>query len=768
MAQPALNYTDESLLGQPITLSNCDREPIHIPGLVQPYGFLLCLDETTRQVVLASENTLAATGQSADSLLGGSLAQLLGPARLAELDAVWPTLSHQPKLLGTRLDAVEGQPLYKLILHSYDGLLWAEFEPVADPGPSSLDLPSLNTTLGQMLAATSVLEFSRRAAEQVRAITGFDRVMMYRFDEHDNGEVIAEARRDDLETFLGLHYPATDIPRQARLMYLKNWLRFIPDVGYQPAALVSRRPPGTRPPDMTHSVLRSVSPIHIEYLKNMGVGASMSISVIKDDRLWGMIICHHYSPRLVSFELRELCLFIGQTFSALLTTKEQLDNAAYQQRMQQVQAQLFEQLSLHPNFLEGLHQYQPTVRELLDCGGAAICFEGEIITLGATPLPLQIKELTAWLRTHMPQNVFQTNSYAALNPAGLSIRATASGVLAVALSKEPGDYLLWFRPEQVRTVTWAGKDEKLEPHPGGQLHLSPRQSFEVWKQTVDSTATPWQPLEIEAAQQLRLHIADVRLRMFNELQARATRLGALNDELSRSNDELDSFAYVASHDLKEPLRGIHNYATFLLEDYAEQLDADGVSKLQTLVRLSQRMETLIESLLQLSRVGRLDLELTPTDLNEVLADILDTLQPRLEHNHATVHIDGPLPTIPADAIRLREVFVNLITNAMRYNDRSEKLVTIGVAPPTIRGPKGSGDPALYHVFFVQDNGIGINPRHYDTIFRIFKRLHGPDKYGGGTGAGLAIARKMIEKHGGELWVDSVQGQGSTFYFSISK
>jgi chemotaxis family two-component system sensor kinase Cph1 len=512
-----------------------------------------------------------------------------------------------------------------------------------------------------------------------------------------------------------------------------------------------------------------VSPIHIEYLKNMGVGASMSISVIKNERLWGMIICHHYSPRLVSFELRELCLFIGQTFSALLTTKEQLDLAAYQQRIQQVQQQLFEQVSQQPNFLDGLYRHAVTVRELIDCGGAAICFEGEIIRLGNTPLPLQIKELAAWLRSKVTQDIFSTSSYAALNPgAGLSIRATASGILAVALSQEPGDYLLWFRPEQVRTVTWAGKDDKLETQADGQIILSPRQSFEAWKQTVDSTATPWLPLETEAARQLRLHIADVRLRMFNELQARATRLGVLNDELARSNDELDSFAYVASHDLKEPLRGIHNYSTFLLEDYAAQLDAEGVNKLQTLVRLSQRMEALIESLLQLSRVGRLDLELSTINLNELLNEILDTLQQRLEHNHATVRLAGPLPTIQADAVRLREVFQNLITNAMRYNDRPEKLVTVGVAPPTVRGPKGSGDPALYHVFFVQDNGIGINPRHYDTIFRIFKRLHGPDKYGGGTGAGLAIARKMIEKHGGELWVDSVQGQGSTFYFSISK
>jgi chemotaxis family two-component system sensor kinase Cph1 len=768
MAQPVVSLTDESLLGQTITLTNCDREPIHIPGMVQPYGFLLCLDEDSHQIVQASANTQDLLGIAADTLLGAGLERLLGPGRRAEFEALLPTLNHAPKLLGVRLEALPGQPFYKLILHRYDNLLWAEFEPVTETGASVFDLPTLNTTLGQMLSATQVLEFCQQAVEQVRDITGFDRVMMYRFDEHENGEVIAEAQSGELDSFLGLHYPASDIPQQARVMYLKNWLRFIPDVNYVPAALVSRNAPGTRPPDMTHAVLRSVSPIHLQYLRNMGVAASMAISVVQEGRLWGMIICHHHTPRLVSFELRELCLFIGQTFSALLHTKQQLDSLAHQQRSDQVLAQLFDQVSQQPDFIGGLYQHAATVLDLLDCGGAAVSFEGTIQLLGTTPTPVQIQELTAWLGQHMRQDLFQTNSYAALNPAGLAIRESASGILAVALSPEPGDYLLWFRPELVHTVTWAGRNEKLEVLPDGQLHLSPRQSFEAWKQTVEHTAAPWHPLEKDAARKLRSHLADIRLKVFNELQAHAARLSTLNAELERSNDELDSFAYVASHDLKEPLRGIHNYSVFLLEDYADQLDAEGVNKLQTLVRLSQRMEALIEALLQLARVGRLDIELRNTDLNQLLTGVLDLLQPSLEDHHATVQVAGSLPSIACDPTRLQEVFTNLISNAMRYNDQPKKQVTVGVAPPAVRGPKGSGDPIGYHTFYVQDNGIGIPARHHDTIFRIFKRLHTPEKYGGGTGAGLSIARRMVEKHGGELWVDSVHGQGSTFYFSLSK
>jgi chemotaxis family two-component system sensor kinase Cph1 len=769
MAPSAVSLTDESLFGQPITLTNCDREPIHIPGLVQPYGFVLCLDEATKQIVQVSDNVEAHVGISVDRLLGKGLERLLNPTQLAEVLQLWPTLTEAAKLLGVRLDYVAGKPLFKLILHRYDGLVWLEFEPVADKEANPLDLAALNATLSQMLTAPTVLEFCQHAVEEIRALTGFARVGMYRFAPDESGEMIAEAKRDDLDPLLGLHYPASDIPQQARAMYLKNWLRFIPDVDYAPAPLVPVRTPSTgRPPDMTYAVLRSVSPIHIQYLKNMGVAATMTISVIQDGRLWGMLMCHHDSPRLVSYELREMCLFIGKTFSALLHTKEQLEQHAYQLHIQQAQVRLFEQVSHQANFVDGLHKQPTTLLDAFDCGGAAILFEDELITLGNTPTAPEIRELAAWLKAHAPQDVFHTDSYARLNPAGRALRATASGILAITLTQEPGDYVFWFRPERLQTVNWAGKSEKAEKMEDGQLFLSPRQSFAAWSQEVENTALAWQPLELEAAKELRLHIADVRLKIFNELQAQAASLSRLNIELARSNDELDSFAYVASHDLKEPLRGIHNYSIFLLEDYAELLDEDGVSKLQTLVRLSQRMESLIDSLLLMSRVGRLDLELQPTDLNKLVAEVRELLQPRLEQTNTTVEVRHPLPTILADSTRLREVFNNLITNALKYNDKPEKLVIIGEAPAGKAGPRGASNPADYHVFYVQDNGIGIDPRHHESIFRIFKRLHAQDKFGGGTGAGLAIARKMIEKHDGELWVESVLGQGTTFFFSIPK
>ena len=238
-----------------------------------------------------------------------------------------------------------------------------------------------------------------------------------------------------------------------------------------------------------------------------------------------------------------------------------------------------------------------------------------------------------------------------------------------------------------------------------------------------------------------------------------------NELLLRSNQELDEFAYIASHDLREPLRGIHNYASFLIEDYADRLDPDGRSKLETLRQLSQRMDALIESLLQFSRVGRVDLAVQDTDLNEVVAEVLESLRISLETKHVEVRFERTLPTLRCDQVRFAEVFRNLVTNAIKYNDKPRKWLEIGVmeAEPCARGETGRPPPL---VLFVRDNGIGIAAQHHEAVFRIFKRLHGRDKYGGGTGAGLTIVKKIVERHGGRIWLESVPGQGSTFYFTV--
>lgn len=275
-------------------------------------------------------------------------------------------------------------------------------------------------------------------------------------------------------------------------------------------------------------------------------------------------------------------------------------------------------------------------------------------------------------------------------------------------------------------------------------------------------------LEAKAGLELRVEDRTVALRQeLGERQRAERELEERNAELHRSNQELDDFAYIASHDLKEPLRGIHNFAVFLLEDYGDKLDEEGRSKLETLTRLSRRMETLIDSLLQYSRLGRVDLAIDDVDLNEVVAEVLDSIGIGLRESRVEVRIPRPLPVVRCDGVRVRELYYNLIVNSMKYNDKPERWIELGWED----GAAGAADTAgTRHppAFYVRDNGIGIQPKHHDAIFRIFKRLHGRDKFGGGTGAGLTIVKKIVERHNGRIWVDSVVGEGTTIHFTLEK
>jgi signal transduction histidine kinase len=244
------------------------------------------------------------------------------------------------------------------------------------------------------------------------------------------------------------------------------------------------------------------------------------------------------------------------------------------------------------------------------------------------------------------------------------------------------------------------------------------------------------------------------------VRERTRELERRNEELHQSNKELDDFAYIASHDLKEPLRGIHNVSSFLIEDYAGKLDEEGRSKLETLMRLTRRMETLIDSLLHFSRLGRVDLAIDQVDLNEIVAEVLESLAITLQETGTQVRIPRPLPTVRADRARVGEIFYNLIVNAVKYNDKPEKWIEIGTV-----ARDGEGGPP---VFCVRDNGIGIPEKHHDSVFRIFKRLHGRDKFGGGTGAGLTIVKKIIERHHGRIWIESSAGEGTAFYFTLGE
>ncbi len=747
--------TDAAQPSQIADLTNCDKEPIHVPGAIQPHGVLLVLREPALTICQVSENAQSLLGVPVQSLLGSPLEALLPAAQAERVRAILlaERLQDQnPLKLTTRGNGAELS--FNGIAHRHRGRLILELE----PSSAQESLPffgfyhQARGSMSRLRDARDLTALCEEAAREVRRLTGFDRVILYRFDAEWNGQVIAEDREENADPYLGLHFPASDIPRQARELYTLNWLRIIPSVGYVPArilALPEEMANGSL--DMSFCVLRSVSPIHLEYLRNMGVFASMSISLLREGRLWGLISCTHVSgPKYIPYEVRTACEFVGEFMSSFIATKEGHENYDQRLRARSVQARLLERMTRNPDFAVGLCHPPPELLDLTGASGAAVYFNGSTTIVGNAPSDEQLQGLIHWLGSKTdPQELFVTNSLSWDYPEAEAFKDVAAGLIAASMSRGRHNYVLWFRSEVVQTVEWGGNPNKSVDIEDDQLRLHPRKSFALWKETVRGRSLPWKDYEVEAARELRRNIIDIVLQRSEELLK-------LNTELERSNVELDSFAYAASHDLKEPLRGIHNYTSLVLREEASNLKPTNQKRMDTVVRLTQRMESLINSLLHYSQVGRMELSLRETDLNEVLSSVLEVLKPRLDEAQVEVRVPQALPSARCDRVRMAEAFTNLITNAIKYNDKDKKWVEIG----SVRTSEGAT------AWYVRDNGIGIKPEYHETIFRIFKRLHGRDKYGGGTGTGLTIVKRLIERHNGRIWLESQPGEGTTFFFTL--
>ena len=744
----------------PIDLTNCDREPIHIPNLIQPHGILFVLQEPNLEIIQLSNNTFNFINLHPQELLNKPLKELLSSEQILALKKCLAADFEEVNPLNISIESAQETLIFDGIIHRFNGVLILELEP--RQFKHEVEFFSfyhlVKSPTNKMQNASSLRDLSEVVVKEIRRITGFDRVMFYQFNTEGAGAVIAEDKIDSPKPFLGLHYPASDIPKQAKQLYTLNRLRLIPDVNYQPVELLPLNNPVTnRPLDLSLAVLRSVSPIHIEYLNNMGVAASMSISLIKDKKLWGLIACHHHSVKYLTYEIRTACEFLGQVMSLELAAKEDNEDLDYRMKLKSIQSQFVKSISQAEDFIEGLVKSESNLLDLVSAQGVALSYGDSIVRMGETPLENEVQGLIAYLETKIEHDFLSSDSLSTIYPAAEQFKESASGLLALCISKTQKIYVLWFRPEVIQTVNWGGNPNKLiAVEPDGSLRLSPRKSFEQWQETVRLKSLAWKQCEIDAALELKSAIIGIVLRKADEM-------ARINVELERSNNELDAFAYIASHDLKEPLRGIHNYSSFLIEDYADVLNEEGVSKLQTMARLTQRMEDLIESLLHFSRLGRVELSMQQTNLNQLVKNVIDVLSISLKETKVDIRIPRPLPSIQCDRIQVNEVFSNLIGNAIKYNDRTEKWVEIGWLD-AVPSESGAAQPAI--VFYVKDNGIGIREKHLDAIFRIFKRLHAANRYGGGTGAGLTIAKKIVERHGGRIWVESTYGKGTNFYFTL--
>lgn len=748
---------------------NCESEPIHIPGTIQPHGFLLALlPDDVLTIAVCSANTEAFLGKAPAAILNQSFAAVFGEGvyhsfrqylQQSMLDAAHPFV--------TEYEGIS----YNTSVHK-SGSHWVlELEPFPD---GSMALPDLYNQTRKFVAlmngTDSLIGLCQSIADETRMITGYDRVMIYRFDKDYNGEVIAESRREDLIPFLGQHYPHTDIPAQARELYLRNLLRMIVDVDYQPVPLFvpdTNADAGPQTLDLSVSVLRSVSPIHIEYLKNMGVQATLTISLVQNGRLWGLIACHHYSTKNLPHYTRLAAQLQGHFLTSQIDVREVEEEYRVTQTAEGHLQALLRQLTdsegdIHPDFFK-----LPSLLDMVRADGVVAIYQDKIYAHGTVLPEADIVALSKWLSANAKTGTLQTNRLADIYPDATREGFPVAGMLYFALEQSRHECIIWFRAEVEKTILWAGNPEKAVMKDEAGMRLTPRKSFEKWKEVVRNQSQEWSRSEINTAASLA-HALQKQFHL-SHLRHEEERYRLLSEKLKSANEELSNINWIGTHDLKEPLRKIRIFGSKVLSEDAEALPAsikDAVGRMQG---AATRMQALLDDILLYSRTSQGEASFETVDMNKVLDEVLSDLSEEIAEKNATIEASD-LPGFPMIVFQVRQLLINLIGNALKFT--SEKVTpVIRLSAQQVSGreiPDGLADDAGdYYRISIADNGIGFSNDYAERIFKVFQRLHTSSTYSG-TGIGLAICRKVMENHHGFITAEGAEGKGATFqlYFPV--
>ena len=875
--------------------SDCAREPIHTPGAIQPHGYLLILDPADHAVMAVSSNLAEALDLSVSDMIGRPVGEFLMSTEGEAMDPLSGGPDGAPPIRVV-LRHADRPALLDGVVRNGDEVMLLELEPSSSPERDSYLFGALRTAIERIRHSPSIEVACQALATEVRQLSGFDQVMVYRFDGDWNGQVVAEDRLAGMTSYLGHAFPASDIPAQARALYLLNTVRIIPDARYRPSPISPPlNPSNGRPFDLSTTTLRSVSPVHLEYLANMGVAASMSVSIIRDNRLWGLVACHHTSPRILPRSVLESCELLAQTAAWYLDAKDTAATALSLSAVRRLELDLERhdpELEPHSNVKDRLASIQASLLAATRSDGLAILEADTVWAIGGHPSARHLSALADWL-TATNQDRLATDRLSRLYPPAAGFTALASGMVATRLG---AGWMVWFRAEQPQSITWAGRPDQPHQRNAETGRINPRRSFKSWRQTVHGRSDPWSAADLSAVDEaqalvLRAMVSDLAAATIREISARkgaeeglaqmearyrglleaapdamvvvneagevvllnlqaekqfgyrrdeligrpvtdiipkgfaerliadsertaaealAQQIGtgmelighrkdgtefpielmlsplesadgvlvtaAIRDgtarreviealeqrlileratvELARSNSDLQQFAYIAAHDLQEPLRMVTSFSRLLANDYHGRLDASGESYIDLIVDGGQRMQRLIEDLLTYCQAGTSTKDLHETSSQDALDRALENLQTAIDESGGSVTCE-PLPILIADPSQLTQLFQNLVGNSMKYR---------GAEPPRVH-VAATRNSAHEWVFSIADNGLGIEPRHFHRIFLMFQRLHGRLEFSG-TGIGLSLCKKIAERHGGRIWVESKPGAGSTFFLAL--
>ncbi len=753
----------------------CAREPIHVPGATQPHGVLLALDPARAFAIVAASENLpsllamrdnrdagALLGQPAERLLGGEFMAGLA-SRLAdgELDGSRPW--------ETRLRPAQSAVMVEASSHSHDGLVIVELEAwrAEDDAGALTAARLLQRSIATLRGSRNDLDaLARLTVRGIRELTGYERVLIYRFDEDWHGQAIAEDKVEDWAQSLdGLHFPASDIPQQARALYRRSLMRSVQsrDAAPVPLQVVAETQTGgasmpAKPVDLSFARLRSLSPVHMQYHRNMGVNGSMSLSILHEGELWGLVVCHHRAMHRLSPGQRATAAALTDAFALRIGTAERTGAEVLRRGEIARLSELMAHMAQTEDLNEALTGGAVTMLGLFGATGAAVVLDQRITMLGRTPEAAAIAGLVAWLRARPPEEVFHTEHLSALLPEWAPHAAIASGLLAIALSAERTELLLWFRPEEPFEVSWGGNPNKSAEQAESTNRprdVLPRSSFDRWVELRHGTAAAWQDWELEIAGSLRHAITEVILRSLR-------RIADLNERL-RQSQKMEAVGQLTggiAHDFNNLLTGITGSLELMRTRVAQGRLGDIDRYLGAAMTSSNRAAALTHRLLAFSRRQTLDPK--PTDVNRLCASIEElirrTVGPAI---HVETVMSGGLWLTLCDANQLENALLNLAINAKDAMPDGGRL-TIEAANARLDEAYARRHhdvaPGQYVAVSVTDTGIGMSP---ELVGRVFEPFFTTKPLGQGTGLGLSMVYGFAKQSNGYARIYSEPGRGTT-------
>ena len=727
-------------------LSTCASEPIQFCGAIQSCGWLLVYDAASGKIVAASENCEQLFSRSMVDIIGGQPGDFLKhpDGRPCQLENI---LDHDGLVSEGLLASNSGTILWEACSR-VGGLVLIDLEPGQEESvrESASCLDHLKSLVNNMDQENDDAKALAGAARKIKFISGFDRVMIYRFEANGDGIVIAEALDDGLESFEGLRYPSTDIPPQAMKIYETSKHRMIADVCSEPVPLHTKSGTARETIDLTGSDFRAVSPFHIQYLTNMGVRASFSVALRVDGRLWGLVACHHYRvPKLLSRNLRSACDLAAQIISVRFQDRAAVQTSERRHRIFTLTQSVLLSVTEGKSAADAFNEHSEHFLGVTASGGAFVRIGADVVRIGQFPADGYFEKVIEQLRTRQVTGIWSSDDVA--RDLGLTPEHSAAGALVVQLNVEFEDVIIWVRPEYTREVKWGGNPNGKDKAPDD---LSPRASFAAWSEKIKGRSREWMAGDMDAAQTFL--VAFVK-----GLFQKASALSQANIELARVSRVKDEFISTVSHELRTPLSVMVGWMEILREKKIKDFEIN--QAIEIIDRNAKLQVKLIDDLLDISRIisGKVRIDLKDgVSLREIITEVIRDLGPTAATKSIQIQPDLPVDVVTiADSERVRQVVWNLISNSIKFTDRGG-WVKVGLR-----------DLGASCEILVIDNGIGIPKEHLRTVFDRFAQADESHAKKGGLGLGLAIVKGLAELHGGYVTANSEgPGRGSTFTVSL--